>query len=133
MDNLILDLLGESSVDRSSIELAAKNHRSQRHLIEGLANALKVAGVSISSVAEKMGESEYLVCQWLDGDRDLTLSQLRKFANSIDAFVDYRVTSLSESADRKFKTMTSSHASNNWVEWEPGPDHRPAEMIGGLG
>lgn len=82
--------LDDPSVEQS---LADDNLDSQAHLWELLAKARLESGKSDDEVAQILGVSTELLSAIEGGRINLTLSDLREYAYSIDALVSYRVIS----------------------------------------
>ena len=98
------------------IALASSNYESQEWLIRELNTAFIMSGRTIEELAADLGMATDEAQAWLDGEMDLTLSELRQLANSVDAHVTYRVGPLRTRYVEKFVEM---HSGEQWqdIDW----------------
>lgn len=73
------------------IRLATSNYEAQEWLTRELHSAFLVSGMNVSDLARSLDLSLEEAEEWLSGDRDLTMSELRHLATAIDAHVTFHV------------------------------------------
>lgn len=73
------------------LRLATLNYESQEWLTRALHEAFQLSSLSIEDLARQLEISVDEAREWISGDFDLTMSELRQLANAIDARVTYRV------------------------------------------
>lgn len=110
----------------AKIQLASGNYEAQEHFFARLFDAFKMSGLKYEDVADELGVSVSDAQEWLMGEVDLSLSELRQLANTIDAKVSYKVGALHTTYASRLPEMVKR---TNWVEknddWKP-PRRRPA-------
>lgn len=89
-----MSVYSESQLSEDHIELAAMNYEAQENLFVRLQEAFRMSELSIEEVADELGLGSEEAQDWLYGEVNLTLSQLRQLANAIDAHVTYRAGAL---------------------------------------
>ncbi|MBM7504210.1 hypothetical protein ACFPER_12035 [Agromyces aurantiacus] len=80
--------------DDEKIALAASNYEAQEWLVRELGKAFQMSRLSVEELASELELEPTEAREWLDGEVDLTLTELRHLANAIDAHVTYRVGAL---------------------------------------
>jgi len=73
------------------VALAASNYEAQEWLLRALREAFVMSGLSLQDLASELDLSSEDAEAWINGEMDLTLSELRQLANVVDAHVTYRV------------------------------------------
>lgn len=73
------------------IALAASNYEAQEALLDQLRRALSSRGMSVEQLAAELELPEEDAQDWIDGEVDLTLSELRQLANAVDVRLSYSV------------------------------------------
>ena len=100
------------------IALAASNYEAQEWLVRALGDAFVMSELTIEQLADELGLSVEEAQDWLYGEVDLTLSELRQLANAIDAHVTYRVGAIKTKYVERFASMSNRHWKNG-PEWSP--------------
>ncbi|MCW2287053.1 hypothetical protein EDF60_1704 [Leucobacter luti] len=73
------------------IAVAAENFESQEQLFAAIRRALTRSGRTSAEVSKELGLSGAELIDWISGDIDLALSELRQLANAVDAKIIYTV------------------------------------------
>ena len=79
------------SFTEGEIRLATVNYEAQEWLTRELFTAYEMSGLSEKELARLLELDVPTVQDWLSGDVDLTMSELRHLATALDAHVTYRV------------------------------------------
>lgn len=98
------------------IALAALNYENQEWLIRRLHEAFVSSERNAETAASELGISVEEFASWLAGEVDLTVSELRQLANTVDAVVSYRVGALKVRYADKFDEMQNhpQWKQSNW-------------------
>lgn len=100
------------------IALAGENYESQERLFDSLRSAFSMSEISIEDLADELEISLEDAQGWIDGEFDLTLSQLRHLANAIDAHVRYQVEPLNTLYADRFEHMVRAQVPGEWLQTE---------------
>lgn len=104
----------------AAIRLASSNYEAQESLFNRLLESFRMSGLEFSDVANELGISVEEAQDWLMGEVDLSLSELRQLANTIDAKVSYKVGALHTSYANRLQEMVNK---SDWIEkrddWKP--------------
>lgn len=98
----------EAPFSDDQIALASSNYEAQEWLVRELHRAFKMSQLTLAELAQELELSEEEAQAWIDGDVDLRLSDLRHFANAIDAHVTYRVAAVKTKYIERFSGMTGA-------------------------
>lgn len=104
--------------------VASMNLEAQHQLFTMLNAAVRASGQTPEEVADRLGVETYVVHEILDGDRDMTLTEIRHFAFSVDACVTYRVTPRMTST---LVAMSKAVTQISNVVWLPSDDFVTSE------
>lgn len=97
----------------ASIQLASSNYESQEDLFLHLRRAFQMSRLDYSDIADELGISNAEVRDWLEGEVNLSLADLRQLANAVDAHITYRVAPLRTSYAERLAAIASSR---QWVD-----------------
>lgn len=100
--------VNELGFDDDRIELAAANYESQESLVAAIKSAFGMCEMSIVDLASELELDVPVAQAWIDGEVDLTLSELRHLANAVDAHVSYTVRGVRTRYRERFVEMTAA-------------------------
>lgn len=99
----------------AEISLSASNYTAQTQLVTDLRAAFAMRDMSVEALATELDLTAEDAQAWLDGEVDLSLTELRYLANAIDARVSYHVV-----------PMTTRHL-DRIARLDPGDDWHAGE------
>jgi len=73
------------------VRLAAGNYEAQEWLFREIHKAYRMSDATIEDVAHELDLTPEEAQDWIDGEVDLTLTELRQLANAVDAKIKYQV------------------------------------------
>lgn len=113
------DLLHLHPFSDDEVRLATINYEAQEWLTRELHSAFQMSGLSVEELATALDLPIETARQWLSGDVDLSMSDLRHLATALDAHVTYRV----EPVVNRLPQWIASLDDASWrdLSWEPGP------------
>lgn len=105
------------------VSLAAANYEAQENLFSQLQTAFKMSQLPESHVAEELDLSVDEFREWLYGDVNLTLAQLRQLANAVDSQITYRARAVRTRFNERIATINDQlwAQSSNSTSWSALP------------
>ncbi|MBF4578908.1 helix-turn-helix transcriptional regulator [Frigoribacterium sp. VKM Ac-2530] len=110
---------------QSELLLAAENYESQEALLTRLRQAFLASEMAVEDLAALLEVEPQEAADWISGDVDLHLSELRYLANALDAKITWNVKCAYTTYPQRFQKM---HDAGLWQEM-PGWNWNTADDL----
>lgn len=104
------------------VRLATINYEAQEWLTRELHAAFQMSGLTVDQLAELLEIEVDVARDWLSGNVDLAMSELRHLATALDAYVTYRVEPIVNRLPEWISTLSD-------VGWEPFANNWAPERL----
>lgn len=106
-----------NTFSQSELLLATENYESQEALLFRLRQAFAASEMGVEDLAGLLEVSSEEAEDWISGDVDLHLSELRYLANALDAKITWNVKCAYTSYPQRFQNMHDAGLWQNVPEW----------------
>lgn len=107
-----------SPYTEEQLELSGLNYEAQEILVAKLRSAFQLSGMTVEELAEDLEIDEVELQGWIDGEADLTFSDLRHYASALDVHVRYKVDFMGTNWPDMFKTLNYTagwQENDSWI------------------